>query len=152
MLRPLADHHGELRLVVHLAGHARDNDGLAGADDRVGRFAEERRIFGRLGLADAHVVEVVVPQADDLAGAGDRREQGDVGAGHEAGSIRRCERLARRRERGFADLQKLDQIGGQIGPRPAEIQDVLLPVECEQRAQPAAVALGKGDELHCSDL
>ena len=54
--------------------------------------------------------------------------------------------------RGFADLQKFDQIGGQIGPRPAEIQDVLLPVECEQRAQPAAVVMGKGDELHCFDL
>ena len=58
---------------------------------------------------------------------------------------------ARRRERGFADLQKLDQIGGEIGPRQAEIQDVLLPSH-KQHARPAAVVMRKGDELHCFDL
>ncbi len=72
------DHQCQLGLVVHLIGDFRQDNWLAVADERRGEPGEEHWILGQGAAHFRDVAAVVVPQADDFAGPGYRRQKGDV--------------------------------------------------------------------------
>ena len=73
-----ADDHAELDLEVEGVRPGRADDRGAVRDDRVGELGEEDRANRRRPPALRHVIAVVQPDADDLAGELDGRERGQV--------------------------------------------------------------------------
>ena len=70
----LADHHHQLGFMLDLLGLRRQEDGLLGADHRGGRFEEEQGHIGYLGIVFFGMLDIIAPDADDLAGEHRRKQ------------------------------------------------------------------------------
>ena len=76
--RPPPDDHRQLALEIELLGRGRPGDRCAGMGDGIRELAEQDRVGRRLDPLLAAMVVVVQADADDLAGAANRRLERDL--------------------------------------------------------------------------
>ncbi len=69
------DDEGDLHLPVHVVGAHGIHDVVVGADDAVGRLAEQDRLLGDLLLGLLGVIGEVEPDRDEVARAGNWRSE-----------------------------------------------------------------------------
>jgi len=70
---PLADHHGDLALVIDRLAFGRERNVVVWAGQRRGELGEQHRVVGVLALGLLDVRGVVQADTDDLAGPGHDR-------------------------------------------------------------------------------
>jgi hypothetical protein len=85
---------------------------------------KKRRKFRWFRAAAPHVLEVVVPQTDDLARSRHRCEQANVFCGPQSAIGRSIDRLSSQSQRRLTRLQKRDHLVWQIRLRRVQIDHV----------------------------
>ena len=144
-----ADDDRQFRFIVKVHRHGRIDDGLPVADDRVGELGEEGGVLFIVAGSDS-VIMVVVADADELAGARDRGQQGHIVEGHQRPVVRALGRGPRQRPCGLAGPQQLQHVGRQAGFRSPEVQHAGAGVPGDQSTDPRSAAMDEGNESHAA--